>query len=146
MQKPSEIGDQTIWQSLLDWESRAGDRVIAESDRYLVFCPFASRYSNQIRIAPKSETSFTSIDPKSRDELATLCRQWIDGIERCLEDPAYNLIFHLPPTRQPDAPWFVDLVPRFPQAAGFELATECWVNPVSPETAAEHFRKFARTS
>ncbi len=136
---------KTVWQSLLAWEAKMEVRVIAESDRYLVYCPFASRYSHQIRIATKQNLPFTAISKAARDELALLCRRWIDGIERCLEDPAYNLIFHLPPNDHPTAPWFVDLVPRFPQAAGFELATDCWVNPVSPETAARNFRQFSET-
>lgn len=145
MLEPADGNHESTWRSLLDWEARIGERVIVETDRFLVFCPFASRYSNLIRIAGKSDLPFTAIDAASRDELARLCRRWIDGIERCLKDPAYNLIFHLPPTSESAAPWFVDLVPRFPQAAGFELGTECWVNPVAPESAAEKFRRFAGT-
>lgn len=145
MQEPAEDNHESNWRSLLNWEARIGERVIVETDRFLVFCPFASRYSNLIRIAGKSDLPFTEIDAASRDELAQLCRCWIDGIERCLKDPAYNLIFHLPPTGESAAPWFVDLVPRFPQAAGFELGTDCWVNPVAPESAAEQFRRFAGT-
>ncbi|MGI9515441.1 MAG: galactose-1-phosphate uridylyltransferase, partial [Pirellulaceae bacterium] len=134
--------DQTLWQDLLDRELADQTRIVEVSDGYLVFCPFASRYSNQIRIAPRFEGSFAELPNARRDELAGLCRKWIDGIERCLDDIAWNLIFQLPPSDMPDAPWFVDLVPRFPQSAGFELATDCWVNPVSPETAADQFRKF----
>jgi UDPglucose--hexose-1-phosphate uridylyltransferase len=141
-QGPGPDGD-TAWQKLLRWEAEAGDRIVAETGRFLVFCPYASRYSSQIRIAPRQGGPFPALDAAARDELARLCRQWIDGIERCLDDPAYNLVFHLPPTDQPDAAWFVDLIPRFPQAAGFELATDCWVNPVAPESAASQFRRFA---
>ncbi len=141
MTTPTDSGD-TLWQELLTLEMAETTRMIQCSGGYLVYCPFASRYSNQIRIAPRTTHSFADLPPDSRDELALLCRKWIDGIERCLDDIAWNLIFQLPPTDVPDAPWFVDLVPRYPQSAGFELATDCWVNPVSPETAADQFRKF----
>ena len=55
------------------------------------------------------------------------------------ESPAYNLVFFLPPTDNMAVPWFVDLIPRFPQFAGFELATDCWINPVSPERTAQMY-------
>ncbi len=145
MRQASADQAETVWQNRLAWEAGQGERILCETARFLVFCPFASRHSNQIRIAPKSDLPFAELAASSRNELAQLCRQWIDGIERCLDDPAYNLIFHLPPCHDMNAPWFVDLVPRFPQSAGFELATECWVNPVAPETAAEQFRNFAKS-
>ena len=147
---------RSAWQTLLNWEREQQTRIIQDSDLFQVFCPYASCFSNQIRIAPKpgtdSDQAFHHLDSATVHELATLCRFWVDGMERCLDDPAYNLIFHLPPTSalkatadgNPEvAPtWFVDLVPRFPQAAGFELATDCWVNPVSPESAADQYRRF----
>ena len=139
----------TTWRSLLRWELDRGEGIIQDSPQFQVFCPFASRYSHQIRIAPKMDMPFPELRTADLQQLARLCRRWIDGIERCLDDPAYNLIFHLPPTRSGTgtatgrgSAWFVDLVPRFPQAAGFELATDCWVNPVAPETAAGQFRRF----
>lgn len=143
MQQPVPGSDESRWQRNLAWEIEQGERVIFENQRFVVFCPFASRYSNQIRIAPKQQAPFAHLDKTSRDDLAFLCRKWIGGIERCLDDPAYNLVFHLPPNADSNAAWFVDLIPRFPQSAGFELATECWVNPVAPETAARQFRDFA---
>lgn len=143
MQQTLSESGLTRWQHNLAWEMKEGQRVIYENQRFVVFCPYASRYSHQIRIAPKQLTPFAHMSKTSRDELAFLCRKWISGIERCLDDPAYNLVFHLPPNAESDAAWFVDLIPRFPQSAGFELATECWVNPVAPETAARQFRDFA---
>ena len=141
MMKPT-AGGSTLWQDLLEGEIRDATRLVQVSDKFVVFCPFASRYSNQIRIAPRGKLSFTELSADAREELARLCHKWIDGIERCLDDIAWNLIFQLPPTDVANGPWFVDLVPRYPQSAGFELATDCWVNPVSPETAADRFRKF----
>jgi len=148
-------GDEdTTWQTLLQWEFDQAVRLIQQSESFVVFCPFASRFSNQIRIALKpgqhAHHSFHDLPPQPLRELASLCRHWIDGIERCLDNPAYNLVFHLPPSDiassvNPQTTWFVDLVPRFPQAAGFEIATDCWVNPVSPERAAEQFRRFGES-
>ena len=132
----------STWRRLLDWERDSQIRIVEQSADFMVYCPFASRHSHQIRIAPQFDTPFHQLPAAQREELAGLCRKWVDGLERCLDDPAYNLLFHLPPIDQADAPWFVDLVPRFPQSAGFELATDCWVNTVSPESAASQFRQF----
>ena len=135
---------RTVWQELLMQELDSPARLIERTNDYAVYCPFASRYSNQIRIAPMAGIPFSGLSASLRDPLAKLCRKWVNGIERCLDDVAYNVVFHLPPSQQAGAPWFVDLIPRFPQIAGFELATDCWVNPVSPETAAGQYREFSR--
>lgn len=144
MQQDSGTSGLNLWQACLHEEMNSGERVLESSDHFLVYCPFASRYSNQIRIAPRCSTPFEQLAEEPRQQFARLCRKWITAIERCLDDPAYNIIFHLPPVPASEVAWFVDLVPRFPQAAGFELATDCWVNPVSPESAAVQFREFAK--
>lgn len=151
MNQPSlNSNGKTAWQQRLMDELDQQVRIVEQTEHFLVGCPFASRYSNQLRIAPFNRQApdsgvgpFIALDSRVLQELAFLCRRWVDGMQQCLiDDVAYNLIFHLPPVDLPSADWFVDLVPRFPQAAGFELATDCWVNPVSPETAAAQYRDF----
>ena len=117
--------------------------MLDEVDGYSVFCPFASSYTGQLRIAPDNCSPLSALPADKLLSLGKLIRHWVTVLEGVFDDPAYNIVFFLPPTDDPDRPWFVDLIPRFPQTAGFELATECWINPLSPETAARKYRKRA---
>lgn len=132
-------GDSNRWRQQLERE-RASDRLVAGGDAFAVFCPFASRYTGQLRIAPMVRRSMRDLNGKELQVLGGLLRQWTAAVERVFEQPAYNIVFFFPPNDDADGPWFVDLIPRFPQAAGFELATDCWINPLSPETAARRYR------
>ena len=99
-QSAEDSNGQTVWQLHLQQEHETAVRVVEQTDDFLVYCPFASRYSNQIRIAPLNQIGpFVELESAKLWQLAQLCRHWVDGIQRCLiDDVAYNLIFHLPPT------------------------------------------------
>ena len=59
-----------------------------------------------------------------------------------LETPAYNLLFHTEPFESPKGSiGYFELFPRLTLAAGFELGTDVWVNPVTPEAAAGRLRQ-----
>ncbi len=131
---------QCRWQSAIDEERTDGTRVVDESEEFVVFCPRASRYTGQLRFARLGCGSVLDLDTTQFAQLGEMLSRWTRVVERVLEQPAYNVVFYLPPRDLPDGPWFVDLIPRFPQFAGFELATDCWVNPWSPESAAQRYR------
>ena len=40
-----------------------------------------------------------------------------------------------------DYHWHVEIFPRLTKMAGFEWGTGCYINPVSPEDAAEYLRE-----
>ncbi len=131
---------QYLWQTEIDKERAAGTRIVDEFGGFTVYCPWASRYTGQLRFTRQRCGSLRDLDSAQFAQLGeSLCR-WTGAMERVLENPAYNIVFYLPPSDMSDSPWFVDLIPRFPQFAGFELATDCWVNPLSPETAARLYR------
>ena len=131
---------KTVWQDLLQREQEARIRMVDQSSGFTVFCPFASRYTGQLRFAPEPGEAFPQFHSGRFVRLGQQLARWTRVMETVLEQPAYNLVFYFPPTARSDGPWFVDLIPRFPQFAGFELATDCWVNPLSPETAARLYR------
>ena len=107
----------------------------------MIFCPYASKYAYQIRIIPRDRSkTFSRLDSAACDELADRLRQWIQRVESCLNRPAYNIAFFLPPSGMADRPWFVEIIPRLSRAAGFEILTDFWLNPTAPETAAQKLR------
>ncbi len=141
MMQSAKNFEGSVWQQMLDFEIRQETRVLELTDHFAMICPFASRMAYQIRIVPLNESpTFTHLEASPRDELARRCQHWISRLEQCVDRPAYNIVFYFPPSDLDGQPWFVDIVPRLSRAAGFELVTDCWVNPTAPETAAAHLR------
>jgi UDPglucose--hexose-1-phosphate uridylyltransferase len=80
--------------------------------------------------------------PVLRD-LAGALQQVLSRVQALLHDPPYTLVLHASPlgefTRE-DYHWHLELVPRPPYVLGLEWGTGIYINPVSPELAAEQLR------
>lgn len=129
--------------ALTDWELEQEKRIVDASENFTVFCPFASRFAFQMWIVPNASVPGFLQSPESiLRELAALSQRQIIRLESSLDEPAYNVLFHLPPFAEMDSqPWFVEIFPRITTAAGFELGSDIWVNPVSPEVATRRLRQ-----
>jgi UDPglucose--hexose-1-phosphate uridylyltransferase len=133
---------KSLVQSLMEWEREQGARMVYESDRFCVFCPYASRFPFQTWIVPKFPgPGFHECPSDVRDELANLCRRTVVRLELLLNEPGYNMLLHQAPFAQAENDhWYFELFPRLTRAAGFEWGTDIWVNPVAPETASRRIR------
>ena len=129
--------DQHLIHALTEWELKRDIRVIETTEHFSLICPYASRFAFQSWIVPNASVpSYLKCSQSVLQELATLTRQQIVRLESILEQPAYNVLFHMPPFAEMESqPWFVEIFPRITTPAGFELGTDVWVNPVSPEMA-----------
>ena len=129
---------QSLVQSVLDWELKQGDRIVLETDQFVVFCPYASRYAFQTWIVPKVGTqSFAACSSSVSHELGDLMKRLVRKLESLLDEPAYNFLLHQAPrAHQENDYWFAEVFPRLTRGAGYELGTDIWVNPIAPETAA----------
>ena len=144
---------QPIIQTVARWEQQQQTRMLEVTDNFYVFCPYASRFAFQVWIVPSDmQQSFSEMESKASDELSMLKRKYVSRLESQLKNPAYNILLHQPPTGRQQAeeaketkaddfaPWYFEIFPRVSRAAGFELGTDVWVNPMSPETAAKRLR------
>lgn len=124
--------------SVLDWELEQSKRVLQQTENFVMFCPYASRFAFQVWIVPRNrEMQFTRLEKSWNNELAELCRGYVGKLEGLMDNPAYNLLLNLSPNRYRDGEhWFIEIFPRLNRMAGFELGTDVWVNPVPPELAA----------
>jgi len=133
--------DQCLIHALTEWELKQEDRVVEKTEHFSLICPYASRFAFQSWIVPNEQVpSFQKCSDSVIGELAQLVQQQIMRLESLLDEPAYNVLFHLPPFSDTETePWFVEIFPRLTKAAGFELGTDIWVNPIAPELAARRF-------
>ena len=135
---------QCLYCEIASQELQQGSRVVAESDAFLVICPFASRVPYETWILPKRHSPYFENAPKHEcAELARLFRKTLLRLDRVLSNPAFNSIIHSMPFNEPGNEhyhWHVEILPKLTQVAGFEWGSGFYINPVTPEAAALSLR------
>lgn len=128
---------------LIDGELDGARRVV-ETDSFVVFCPFGSRFPYEMWVLPREHhESFEETPDSQLAELAKVMQNLIRRLEATLDSPAYNFWIRNAPFRlssHDDYHWRIELTPRLTRLAGYELGTGCFINPLSPEKAAAQLR------
>ncbi len=116
-------------------------RLVEETRDFMAYCPFASRLPSLVTIAPKHHSSqFELLDSEQLGQLSWLVHRLVRRIEYCHPQAAYNYVIYTAPHCHQSTPWFhwrIELFPRLSTLAGFELGSECYINPITPEIAAK---------
>jgi UDPglucose--hexose-1-phosphate uridylyltransferase len=135
-----------VYCETIEKEREAGVRVVLETDAFLVFEPYASRWPFETWIVPKHHSStLPPGGPERVRPLGEVLHATLVALYRGLDDPAYNLVLHEAPLRDSCEDywhWHIEIMPRLSTAAGFELGTGIWINTMLPEEAAAHLRSF----
>ncbi|MEO1614233.1 MAG: DUF4921 family protein [Planctomycetota bacterium] len=122
-------------------------RVIDQSDSFIAFCPFASRFPGMLRISSTAHRPhFHTMDDELLDQLSSFLWRAIHWVEDCFPGKSYNYILRTcpPGAEMPDAfQWSLDIFPRLTKAAGFEWSSDCMINSQLPEKAASEYRRIA---
>jgi len=146
--------DRCLLCDLLRQELELRDRVVLESNAFVVLCPFASRFPFELSLFPKRHAcDFASLSPEATLELAEVLKRLLTGLREILADPPYNYVLHTAPFRhqqaramhwksiEEDYHWHLELIPRLTRVAGFEWGSGFYINPTPPEEAARHLRE-----
>jgi UDPglucose--hexose-1-phosphate uridylyltransferase len=130
---------------MLQGEFERGERIVMETERFVVFCPFASRLPYLVRIAPREHSDrFELACPASLHELSGVAQKCLNAMESMFSSCAYNFTLHTRPRRVASAAsfhWWMEIFPRLTKVAGFEWGSDCYINPVTPELAAKQLRE-----
>lgn len=145
-----------FWDALLKAELADGSRIVAETERFVALCPYASRFPMEVAIWQRFDGSFERADDAVVSELARLARDVVAALERARRrfDPnastelSHNVVFRNAPSRLEGAlvegaglfrpRW--SILPSLAKKAGYEQGSGVDVNPIAPETAAERLR------
>ena len=134
-----------IYCDLVREEIELRDRVVLETDRFVVFHPFASRFPFETWIAPKRhEPSFGNVPDEDLKELAQVLKSALSGLFTALEDPDYNYVIHSAAVGDEQKGyylWHIQIVPRLTKIAGFELGSGMAINTALPEETAKFIRE-----
>jgi len=118
---------------------KKGPRRIKENNSFFALAPYASRFAFEAMLLPKEH----------RNNLADLSEAELNDLASCLKkvvgklgelNAPYNLYFHESPKGK-KLHFHVKVTPRLLSWGGFEMASDCIINTVSPEQAAEFYRQ-----
>lgn len=139
-----------LYCDVMDEERKARSRVVMETDRFLVFHPFASRVAFETWIMPKRhQPSFGQVSGEDLRELAPVLRRTLRTLYDRLGDPDFNYIIHSAPTEDENKDyylWHIQILPRLTTIAGFELGSGIYVSTMQPEDSAAVIREYAQAT
>jgi len=136
--------DRCIFCDMIRQERNFGKRVIAETDEFLAFEPFAPKFPFETWVIPKRHIRSFSDEPELLPAFSSIVQRVLQMIGKCLSYPPYNYTLHTVPIdgeKEHIFHWHLEIAPRLTIAAGFEMGTGIYINVTSPEDAAEHLRQ-----
>ena len=126
----------------LDAEGSAGHRVVIETERVMVVCPFWSGAPFEMLVLPRDHRAHLhQAEPADLAAIGWAIRDGLVRLRAAVGDVGYNLVFHSAPYRATgDYHWHVHVLPKVTSRAGFELGTGVLINVLAPELAAQRLR------
>lgn len=135
-----EVTGDCVYCDLAGEESSLHERVLEETEKFVAFCPYASRFPYETWVVPKHHRAdFGSISEEEIVGLAQLLQRVIRRLEVAFGDPPYNVLLHTSPLEggaEKYYHWHLEILPRLTITAGFEWGTGYFINPTAPELAA----------
>jgi UDPglucose--hexose-1-phosphate uridylyltransferase len=139
-----EAKERCVFCDIVRQEVSAGRRVIHENAEIVALAPYAPRFPFETWLLPRSHGSrFEDASQAQYQGLARMLKWILARMDRALEEPPYNLIVHSAPFSNGVSEfyhWHVEIIPKLTRTAGFEWGSGFYINPMSPEEAAEVLR------
>lgn len=137
----------TLISDLLKEEFVLDQRIVMQTDNFLVYAPYASHFPFKVWILPKESMSrFELLSGDLRKELAGLLKKYLSRLDERLGEPAYNYYLHTLPVNGKYAAmeevyhWHITIFPRINIWAGFEYGSGVAINEMPPEKVAEFLK------
>ena len=119
-------------------------RMVYENDGFIVFCPFASRFPFEMQILPKThQPFFEMLENNLVQTFADAMQTAFKKQEALLPGQPYNMVLHTSPCSDSYKDffhWHLEIIPKLTKVAGFEWGSGFYINPTTPELAAEELR------
>jgi UDPglucose--hexose-1-phosphate uridylyltransferase len=136
--------ERCVFCDIIRQEVAAGRRIIHENVDVVALAPYAPRFPFETWLLPRSHAARFEDAPRSvYESLARMLRWVLRRMNGALESPSYNLVIHSSPLSEERTDfyhWHVELMPKLTRTAGFEWGTGFYINPTSPEEAAQVLR------
>jgi UDPglucose--hexose-1-phosphate uridylyltransferase len=133
-----------LYSDLTARELEAGNRIVLDTEKFVVFHPFASHRPFETWIMPKTnQSSYNQTSEKDIEPLAQVLRITLLKLYHGLDNPDYNLVIDSAPVGEERADfyrWHMRLFPRITEVAGFEIGSGIFINTALPEETAPFMR------
>lgn len=132
---PMDIPTDTI-------SSQPVENIIEQNNSFVSYCPAYSEWSYEIWIKALGQNLFESLTNGEAKDLAAILQSMINKLKKIHGNSAhfskkefgYNFYINAYDS------WYVRIIPRFMERAGFELSTGIMVNSVTAEKASQELR------
>ncbi len=139
---------------MIEQERKEIKRVVYETENFICFCPYASRFIFEMFIAPKKikhSHTIMALEEGNIFEMGIILKRVLKALSLAVEESPFNLVLHTAPffrtkrrgygaTIKEDFHWHIHIFPRITKQAGLELGSEIFINFTPPEEAAEFLR------
>ncbi|MCS6919810.1 MAG: DUF4931 domain-containing protein [Fimbriimonadales bacterium] len=131
------------FEAIIEQELREGVRVVRQTERFLLYAPFASRAPYELAILPLEPTArFEQMPDEALAEFAALLQNALQRLNAVLSNPPYNYMLFTAPNGYEGEFWLhLRIAPRLSIDAGFELGSGVGINITAPEDAARYLRE-----
>ncbi len=137
---------RSLYSDLVNHELRVGERIVMDTDKFVVFHPFASHSPFETWIMPKSyRASFCNVSSDNIKSLAGVLHATLVKLHRGLNNPDYNFVIDTTPIGDENKDyylWHMRIIPRLTEVAGFEIGSGIYINTALPEETAQFMREF----
>jgi UDPglucose--hexose-1-phosphate uridylyltransferase len=139
-----EVKERCVFCDVVHEDLLDGRRIIQENADIVALAPYAPRFAFETWLLPRRHGARFEEAPRHEYEsLARVLKSVLQRMDRALETPPYNLIVHTSPFSEETGEfyhWHVEIMPKLTRVAGFEWGTGFYLNPTSPEEAAQVLR------
>jgi len=126
-------------------ELQENKRIVLETERFVSFIPYAALSPFTMWIFPKRHmASFVGIDDREIKDLAVNLKNTLAKLYYGLDNPDFNYTIRSIPVNEQGTEyfhWYISIIPRISQPAGFELGSGIFINASVPEESAEFLRQ-----
>ena len=139
-----EVKERCVFCDIVHADLRDGRRIIQENADIVALAPYAPRFAFETWLLPRRHGARFEEAPRHEyASLARLLKSVLQRLDRALESPPYNVIVHTSPFSEETGDiyhWHLEIMPKLTRVAGFEWGTGFYINPTSPEEAAQVLR------
>ena len=136
---------ECLYCRIMEEELEAKTRIIAETEDFVCFTPYAALTPFHTWIYPKKhDSNFGCIEDKALADFAKIIRIILKKFYTGLNNPDYNYVIRSAPTDSGDINyfhWYMSIIPRLTRSAGFELGSGMFINSSLPEENARFLRE-----
>ena len=135
---------ECLYCTYMHGEMNDGERIVSENESFVAFVPYAALSPFHVWIFPKQHSAcFGHITDIELTRLADTLKDVLLRLYIGLDNPDFNYVVRSLSTLGADTKyfhWYISVIPRITQSAGFELGTGMYINTALPEESARFLR------